>query len=517
MLDRASCGLVDKEFKRILLSNTAMWLNMLDKNANVILWNKAAEIISGYSEEEVLAIADIWALLYPNEKYRKFVYDKAVEVIEKEGVLTDFETTICCKDGSSKVLSWNTHRMMGECGDVIGSIALAIDVTEIKGNEKKNQKLVLDLEQNNIDKSRFLAATSHDLRQPLHSLGLFLSVLKSKLTNEEQHVFLDKASQSQEILSNQLNALMDLAQLDSDAVMVQPKFIFLDDFVIKVVEEFKLFAEQKNIILKMKLQKSVVYYDPIILARIIRNLISNVLEHCPGSTLLILLKRRNSGVVELCFIDNGPGISSENQQDIFSEFFQLNNPERDRNKGIGLGLAIVKRLVDMLGVSIRLKSRIGRGSSFKIMLKEKVLESPLENQPLLESFKSDKLFDVSGRFVVVLDDDESVLSAMREILTLWGCEVLISNKYSDLKAVIENNGYRKPDLLMVDYRLNEGMDGIQVIKAVRDYFNASIPAVIISGDVTLGLEEKVDISKVDVVYKPVSEKVLKGVLYRSLV
>lgn len=141
--------LVNKEFKRIILNNTAMWLNMLDKDANVTMWNKAAEYISGYSKEEVLGNSNIWELLYPDEEYRTSIYNKALEVISQGEEITDFETTILCKDGSNRALSWNTHDVKDESGDVIGSIAIARDVTEIQASEKKLKLLTLELEQSN--------------------------------------------------------------------------------------------------------------------------------------------------------------------------------------------------------------------------------------------------------------------------------------------------------------------------------------------------------------------------------
>lgn len=141
--------LIDKEFQRIILNSTSMWLNMLDKDANVIMWNKAAEDISGYSKFEVLGNCDIWELLYPDEEYRTSIYNKALEIIKNGGELTDFETTILCKDATSKTLSWNTHDMKDQDDNVIGSIAIAIDVTKIKANEQKLKSLTQELEQTN--------------------------------------------------------------------------------------------------------------------------------------------------------------------------------------------------------------------------------------------------------------------------------------------------------------------------------------------------------------------------------
>jgi len=141
--------LIDEEFKRIILMNTAMWLNMLDKDANVIMWNKAAEKISGYSKEEVLNNNNIWELLYPDEEYRTFIYNHALEIIDNGEGIIDFETTIICKDGSKKVLSWNTHNMEDKDKNIIGSLAIARDITKMKANEEQFQLLAFELEESN--------------------------------------------------------------------------------------------------------------------------------------------------------------------------------------------------------------------------------------------------------------------------------------------------------------------------------------------------------------------------------
>lgn len=140
--------LIDKEFRRIIVKNSVMWVNILDSDANVIMWNKAAEKISGYSKEEVLGNETIWETLYPDEEYRAFIYNKALDVIASGDEITDFETTIKCKDDSEKIISWNTHNIEDN-NAVIGSIAIGVDVTKMKKNENELKLLALELEKSN--------------------------------------------------------------------------------------------------------------------------------------------------------------------------------------------------------------------------------------------------------------------------------------------------------------------------------------------------------------------------------
>lgn len=365
-----------------------------------------------------------------------------------------------------------------------------------------------------IDKSRFLAATSHDLRQPLHSLGLFLSLLKSRLEDQKQIAILEKAQRSQEVLSGQLKSIIDMTQVDAGEINLQEEYIHLNKFIEEIVGEYRLPAEQNNIKVKMNLTDCYVCYDAVVLGRIIRNFISNVLQHCPDSTLLIVLRRRKSGL-KLCFIDNGPGILNENLQDVFSEFVQLNNPERDRNKGMGLGLAIVKRLTSLLDIPVSLRSKVGKGSNFQLSLTESNNIEINDLTPTAPDMNGSEIKEFSGKFIVVLDDDEAILGAMREILIDWQCEVLLARKYTELMNTLENDNYPLPDLLIVDYRLNEDLNGIQAIKVIRDHFQGHIPAVIISGDVSLGIESQIEEGKTHVFYKPVSVELLTRILHDS--
>lgn len=366
-------------------------------------------------------------------------------------------------------------------------------------------------EQANMEKSRFLAATSHDLRQPLHSLGLFLHVLKGKLDSPEQKQLMEQTEKSQRVLSEQLNTIIDIAHIDANKLSVNKQAFQLKTFIDEIVGEFTLEAENTNCSIRTRVMNDWTHSDKVLLARIARNFISNVFQHCPGSSLLIATRRRGNNV-ELMFIDNGPGLAEAEQKMIFSEFYQLNNPERDRNKGLGLGLSIVKRLTKLLNMNLSLESHKDKGSKFTITLPLYITEPTTETVD--KNLIKNKL-DVAGLFVVVVDDVTENLEAMKALLTLWECETLLAKDEAELMKEFNSADYPAPDMLLIDYRLGENKNGFEVIEAVRKHFNKIIPAAIITGDTTLNLESNLTTEHCQVHYKPLSTESLTNLLNRK--
>ena len=385
----------------------------------------------------------------------------------------------------------------------------------------ENQQLVKDLtlqtqiaEQANRDKSRFLAATSHDLRQPLHSLGLFLHVLKEKQSTEEQKELMQHMEKSQQALSDQLNAIIDITRMDAGELELNKQSFQLKEFIEGIVSEFSLIAEQTNSQIRTHLSDDWIHTDKLLFARIVRNFISNVIQHSPGSTLLIASRHRGSHF-ELRFIDNGLGIAETNQDVVFSEFYQLNNPERDRNKGLGLGLSIVKRLSALLGMNVKLTSRLNHGSNFTLSWNYDAPDISAEHRVL--HLNRDRDIDLSGLFIVIVDDDDENLSAMKAILQLWGCEILIANREEDLMNELQSIEYPTPDMLLIDFRLRDGMNGINTIRAIRKHFAQSVPATIITGDTTMDIESQMIGKYCYLLYKPLSTETLRTHLYENAV
>ena len=378
--------------------------------------------------------------------------------------------------------------------------------------EKLSEQTLIS-EQANLDKSRFLAATSHDLRQPLHSLGLFLHVLKEKLSTVEQKRLMIQAVKSQRVLSEQLNSIIDITRIDAGELDVKKQPFKLKNFIDDVVAEFSLSAKKVNCTIDTRITNDWTNTDIVLLARIVRNFISNVIQHCPNS-ILVIESRRHDNNIELLFTDDGPGLDKTDQEIIFSEFYQLNNPERDRNKGLGLGLSIVKRLTKLLNMKLVLKSQTGKGSTFSITF-PLFISAPLTERPGVPN-EEETAPDVAGLFIVVVDDEKENLEAMRALLTLWECEILLASSEDELMQEFRFADYPVPDMLLVDYRLREERTGFEVVDAVRSHFGEMVPATIITGDITIDLESKLMSKNCKILYKPLETTALQNMLSRKV-
>jgi signal transduction histidine kinase len=373
----------------------------------------------------------------------------------------------------------------------------------------KNIKLLEDLniqkdlaDVANNDKSRFLVATSHDLRKPLYALDIYLGALGIDLKEPKQLDLLDKAQLSTSTLSALLNALMDVSKLDSGGVQPSPSCFDLNNSVLAICRDYEQAAKEKGIEIKTDLNQVSVNTDQVLLGRMIRNLISNAISHNENCCLTIATILDNDKV-RLDISDNGKGIAKVELDNIFSEFYQINNPERDKNKGVGLGLAIVKRLSDLLLIPIEVESEIAKGARFSLTLaieKRKtsrinVIE-PIENLAL------------AGLFIIVIEDQQTVRDATKVLLRNWGCEVLVSSSQKKMIATLAKDNYPLPDLIISDYRLRDKQNGIDAVRAVDDYFKTKIPVLIVTGDSSAETFSEVADHNYSILIKPVSSLVL---------
>jgi signal transduction histidine kinase/CheY-like chemotaxis protein len=334
-----------------------------------------------------------------------------------------------------------------------------------------------ELELANTAKSRFLAMASHDLRQPLHALGLFVAQLRTPLKPRERAKSIERIDASVGEMNEMFNSLLDISKLD--AGVLTPKIV---DFSIarllqKIETTFDQAVREKGLRLRVMRSDAWVRSDALLLERILLNLVSNAMRYTLHGGIIVGCRRR-SDMLRIEVWDSGPGIPEGHRKDIFGEFFQLPGPERDRYGGLGLGLAIVDRLRRLLNHEIELTSTVGRGSRFTILV-----PMAAEGVSTVEAVCSTHpaAFAVEGKVILIIDDAPNVLEGTRGLLGKWGYSVVTAA--SDEAALIRlaERG-QHPDLIISDYHLANGKTGIEAIERIDAAFGASIPAILISGD-----------------------------------
>lgn len=386
-------------------------------------------------------------------------------------------------------------------GDTIRkSITLDIANTELLGDVRIAKDKA---EQANLVKSQFLAAVSHDIRQPLHSQGIFLEALSLRLNKKENIDLLDKTIQSNDALNGLFNSLMEISQLDAGTIKTSFTHQSIHDLCQLVVDENHLIAQQKGITLELFGDHCMVITDSILLSRILRNLLSNAIKFSDHGTIKILIKAEANKVnVSVC--DSGIGIAISEQKHIFNEYYQINNDARDRSKGIGLGLALVSRMCLLLKHDLNLTSVVGEGSCFSLTLPlgdaSKVVNQPKDwNSGSVESLK-----------IILIDDEPSVLEAMTTMLLDWKCFPRAFSSLKEVEQSLEEN--YQPDLIISDYRLKENTNGLEAIQQLQKRWSNKIPAIIISGDTNKQLLEKINLQDYYLLHKPIKSWQLKKVI-----
>lgn len=374
----------------------------------------------------------------------------------------------------------------------------------------------------NQAKSQFLAAASHDLRQPLHALSLLSSALNERLgVADAAELATDLArvrrlarliDTSVRNMGSLLNDLLDLSRLQAGAVVPQPASVPLAEVFAHLETRFQPLALDKGLRLRFMPCGQAVRTDALLLDRILANLIANAVRYTERGGILVGTRRRGADMLRIEVVDTGQGIPEAMYGRIFEEYFQLGNPERDREKGQGLGLSIVRRLADLLGIRIAVRSRLGRGTRFS-------LELPLcdVSQGRADAQGGSQAATAPGpdRLVVLVEDDEAIQIAMHALLEQWGMDLLAVPSVEAAEAVLEESG-RLPDLVLSDYRLPGELDGIGVIVRLRARYGADLPGVLITGDTGDEAMRAIARSGLRAMHKPLQPAKLRALLTHLL-
>jgi signal transduction histidine kinase/CheY-like chemotaxis protein len=357
-------------------------------------------------------------------------------------------------------------------------------------------------ERANVAKSNFLAAASHDLRQPVHAVGLFVGALRNVAMPAVGVRLVEQIEASVAAMDSLFGAILDISRLDAGVVDVHPKPFAIQPMLERICRDHAEEAGAKGVHLACVRSSAAVEADPVLIERILRNLISNAVRYTDHGRVVVGCRRGAALRIEVW--DTGPGIAEDQQDRIFQEYFQIGNPERDRAKGLGLGLAIVRRLTDLLGCELRLRSWLGRGSCFSVAV-------PLAHGGL-DAF-ADGGEASAGRLarglILVIDDEAAILNAMGALLTGWGYEVATAGSGPEILAQMVE-GAKRPDLIISDYRLRAGETGIEVIDALRSEYNAAIPAMLITGDTAPDRLAEARASGLLLLHKPVPNGKLRA-------
>ena len=381
----------------------------------------------------------------------------------------------------------------------------------------QNEALVKELtqqrdlvEQASRDKTRFLASASHDLRQPLSALVLFLDLLGAdrQLSSQSQSMVL-RAHQAANSLSGLLMTLLDISKLD--ASIVKPnRCSFAVQLLFRELEnEFLPVAQNKGIQLSFVFSSALIDSDPVLLGQILRNLISNALRYTDSGRIMVGCRHKRD-ILSIEVHDTGIGIPADQHEAIFREFYQIGNKERDRQKGLGLGLAIVKRTVQLLGHGISLRSRPGSGSCFAVtvpMAQDFMNEGTLPFRT--ESAQAE--LNTRGQRIAIIENEEDIRIGMQSILQSWGCDVIAANSTDAIMGMLEHDP-EPVTAIISDFGLSDSSNGIDAIAALRQRYSANLPALLITGDTTRETYVAAQQANLTLLYKPVKAEVLRTAL-----
>ncbi len=390
---------------------------------------------------------------------------------------------------------------------VVDSIQLRLNNLRLIGNltheklraeqsQRKAEAALLVAENANKAKTQFLAAASHDLRQPLHALRLLNSTLERTELNAEQAPLVQNMSSSVQSLKELLNSLLDISKLDAGTQSIEISNSALSNVFDALERHYAPVAESYEATLIFKPTKSIVCTDIILIERLLSNLISNALRYSPGGTVTVSDTLINERSV-ISVSDTGVGIHSEDQARIFEEFVQLDNPERDRSKGIGLGLAIVRRTAELLELSISLKSEPGVGSTFSVT----VPTGDLQVNSIQPAEEENAIDDFDGLLVLVIDDELSVREAMDYLLDSWGCVTLTAGDGDEAENIIREID-TLPDAIIADLRLRDNETGVDVVERIHRVFDSTCPALILTGETAPNRLRQLNDSAYPILHKP---------------
>jgi signal transduction histidine kinase len=384
-------------------------------------------------------------------------------------------------------------------------------VTALEARTVELQRQTLAAERAERDKTRFLAAASHDLRQPMHAISLLVGMLRPRASSGQEHEVVERLERSIEAMDRLFGTILDLSKLDSGAVKPSIAAVPLRAILDSIEVHFAPQAASKQLALAIFPSRAIVSTDRVLMDRVLRNLVSNAIKYTNEGGVLVGCRRRGERLLVGVW-DTGLGIATEDRERIFEEYFQVGSSPRDRGEGLGLGLSIVRRLARLLGSEVEVVSMPGRGSRLGLEVPFAGYVATEEERRGEESASETAL---SGKLVLVVDDEADVRFSTEALLRRWGCYAASAASVEEVVAILEHE-LRFPDAILTDYRLGDGQTGLDVITAVRQYTGEKTPAVIVTGEELEKAGLEIAGSVYPVIKKPLSAEQLRRYLVAAV-
>ncbi|MGB0695011.1 MAG: PAS domain-containing hybrid sensor histidine kinase/response regulator [Rhodospirillaceae bacterium] len=365
-------------------------------------------------------------------------------------------------------------------------------------------------------KTRFLAAASHDLRQPLQALNMFLTALTNREDNPDKRKILQKADNAAIALAGLLNTLLDISKLDAGLMRCDSRSTALGPLLQRLAEEFVTVADSKGLEFRLVPTSVMVWADPALVEIILRNFLGNAVRYTKSGRLLLGVRQRsgpNGPVISIEVVDTGPGIPQDQLDLIFEDFHQVENPDREKGEGLGLGLAIVARVTKLLQAEITVKSNPGRGSCFSLVLPRSSGEA---FDPTFEAMLSGAMAaePAQGLQVMIVDDDPAVRDGLTLMLEEWDCDVLAFDSLAAVDDALDESivALGAPDVIITDYRIGDQVTGVEAVDLIRSRYGQPIPAMVLTGDTAPQRLKDVEASGLPVIHKPARAEVLRSTI-----
>ncbi|WP_298364953.1 ATP-binding protein [Azospirillum sp.] len=460
----------------------------------IVYGNPALERLMGLTFPDLLGHGALWVL-------ERAVTDPLVLEPLREAVAIGRDVRVeftrpGFQLGERTCLELRASPVRDEAGQLVSLIAIVRDITEHKQAQAALADARREADRANVAKSKFLAAASHDLRQPVQSLMLLMEVLASRAVDAPTRNVLGTMDRALGALKMLLDGLLDVSRLEAGAVTPELEVFPVADLLERVAASSRPVALQKGLLFHIVPCSAHIRSDPMLLGRILQNLAENALRYTETGRILIGCRRRG-GALRIEVWDSGIGIPADQQEDIFQEFVQVGNASRNRDQGLGLGLAVVRRLSAMLEHRVTLRSIPGRGSVFAV-------ETPLAAAPAATPravADAPRPHTPAHATVLVIEDDVIVREGLSAMLAEWGYTVLAAE--SCAQALDLANRGPVPNVIVADYRLRDGRTGTEAIREVRLALGRIVPGILVTGDTAPARAQEAEAGNFQVMHKPV--------------